>query len=104
MIEHEVLTSFCRFDIEAPEERDNEIEEENKEKALKPDDMVFVGPGHDFKPIELGRDEKKPKSSTIVLESTSRGKRFRKVLKCLPLGRRKLENLKNVKMLNSFQE
>ena len=63
--------------------------------------MEFVGEADQgFEPIEHGREEKKPKRSTIVLQSNSKGQRLRKVMRCLPVSRRKLENLKNVKMLN----
>ena len=37
----------CRFDMETPDgqEKPEIVEEENKEEALKPDDMEFVAPG-----------------------------------------------------------
>ena len=49
----------CRFDMEAGEGQDEpEIVEEEKKEELKPDDMEFIGPGHDFEPIEVGREGK----------------------------------------------
>lgn len=98
------MTVVCRFEEDKIEGQEEIVEEEKKEEDLKPDDMEFIGPGHDFEPVEIGREEKFPKQSTIILRSTTKGRHLKRVLKCLPVSRKKLENMKSVKMLNSFQK
>ena len=66
--------------------------------------MEFVAPDDNDEPVEHAREEKKPKRSTIVLQSNSKGRRLKRVMKCLPLSRRELEDLQDFKMLNAFQE
>ena len=76
------------------------------DKTEKPKklDMEFVAPDDNDEPVEHAREEKKPKRSTIVLQSNSKGRRLKRVMKCLPLSRRELEDLQDFKMLNAFQE
>ena len=66
--------------------------------------MEFAAPEEEYEPVEHAREQKKPKRSTIVLQSNSKGRRLKRVMKCLPLSRRELENIKDFKMLNAFQE
>ena len=102
-----IHNNLSRFEIEETdkENQKGQEEEETKDPPLKTDDMEFVGPGFEFEPVESGRDSfNQPKRSTVVLEKMTKGKRLRKVLTCLPLSRRKLEEIKNVKVMNSFQE
>ena len=67
-------------------------------------EMDFAAPDDDNEPVEHARDQKQPKRSTIVLQSNSKGRRLKRMIKCLPLSRRELENLKDFKALNAFQD
>ena len=66
---------------------------DEKTKKAKELDMEFVAPEDNDEPVEHAREEKKPKRSTIVLQSNTKGRRLKRVMKCLPLSRRELEEL-----------
>lgn len=71
----------------------NQVTLDEKTEKAKELDMEFVAPDDNDEPVEHAREEKKPKRSTIVLQSNTKGRRLKRVMKCLPLSRRELEEL-----------